>query len=487
MNTPTNPTTIPTSNTPTNPTGNASNTHTNNTGSVSAGGADSSIISGGDKGSAVLAFGFIAAIAMWTVAYFSHLPVVMAPSWVTGVGMIAVLVISAYMAGRYAGKGWKGGAMVGIISATINLLVLGSLLSREGAPSALIYLPGLYLASAVVAAGAASFGRLSYVSPGVARSWHAAFAWAAVVATWLLLIAGGLVTGADAGLSVPDWPRTFGSNMFLYPLSRMTGAIYFEHAHRLYGSLVGITTITLAIETWRTDKRKWLRVVVGLAILAVVLQGVMGGYRVALAHTGEGIAVSTPADETTISAVLRVVHGVFGQLFFALMVFIATAASQLWYPRISTSDSVSADNTTLYVSARTDRLLTRVFLLAVIVQLILGTLVRHLDILVMGHVSFAVVVGCLAYAAGGRAWLLSGKGQFRLKRTGLILVIVISLQLLLGLAAYVVTTMADASATPSAGNVTLSTAHQATGAAVLGIAVVLLTLVHRLPVQEKGT
>ena len=67
-----------------------------------------------------------------------------------------------------------------------------------------------------------------------------------VAATFLLVVAGGLVTSNEAGLAVVDWPNSFGYNMFLYPLAKMTGGIYYEHAHRLYGSLVGLTTIVLA-------------------------------------------------------------------------------------------------------------------------------------------------------------------------------------------------------------------------------------------------
>ena len=69
-----------------------------------------------------------------------------------------------------------------------------------------------------------------------------------------------------------DWPNTFGTNMFLYPLSKMTGGIYYEHAHRLFGALVGLTTIGLAVRLWRFDGRPWLRRLAVLAVLADTLR-----------------------------------------------------------------------------------------------------------------------------------------------------------------------------------------------------------------------
>jgi len=65
----------------------------------------------------------------------------------------------------------------------------------------------------------------------------------------LLIIVGGLVTNTGSALAVPDWPTTFGHNMFLFPWSRMIGGIFYEHAHRLIGSGVGLLTMALAITT----------------------------------------------------------------------------------------------------------------------------------------------------------------------------------------------------------------------------------------------
>ena len=73
--------------------------------------------------------------------------------------------------------------------------------------------------------------------------------WAAATAfaTLLLITAGGLVTSTESGLSVPDWPTTYGSNMFTFPVSKWVGGIRFEHSHRLIASTVGLMTIVLAV------------------------------------------------------------------------------------------------------------------------------------------------------------------------------------------------------------------------------------------------
>ena len=83
-----------------------------------------------------------------------------------------------------------------------------------------------------------------------AADWHGVMAAATTSAIVLVVVAGGLVTSTETGLAVPDWPNSYGVNMFLYPLSRMTGGIYFEHAHRLYGSLVGLTALLHMILVW---------------------------------------------------------------------------------------------------------------------------------------------------------------------------------------------------------------------------------------------
>ena len=145
-----------------------------------------------------------------------------------------------------------------------------------------------------------------------AADWLVGFAWTACAATLLLISIGGLVTGFRAGMAVPDWPNTYGSNMFLYPLAKMTGGVFYEHAHRLLGSLVGLTTLVLAIllSIQRPlDRGPDSGLDRGACVL---LQGVMGGFRV-----------------TDNSTHLAVVHGFFAHVILAGMVGVAVL---LTYP-----------------------------------------------------------------------------------------------------------------------------------------------------------
>ena len=133
-------------------------------------------------------------------------------------------------------------------------------------------------------------------------------------ATLPLLFIGGVVTSKGAGLAVPDWPTTFGYNMFLYPWSQMVGDIFYEHSHRLVGSAVGLLTVALALVLWLRERRSWLRWLGVAALLLVILQGVIGGLRVVLLQNA-----------------LAMVHAALAQAFFALTVSLAIFTSAEWY------------------------------------------------------------------------------------------------------------------------------------------------------------
>src|SRR3954466_3534950 len=95
-----------------------------------------------------------------------------------------------------------------------------------------------------------------------------------------LLWVGGLVTSHGVGMAVPDWPNTFGYNMFFFPISKWVGGIFYEHTHRLVASAVGFLTIILTAWLWIKEDRRWLRWLGVLALAAVIAQGVLGGLRV---------------------------------------------------------------------------------------------------------------------------------------------------------------------------------------------------------------
>src|SRR5438045_9377619 len=101
-------------------------------------------------------------------------------------------------------------------------------------------------------------------------------------ATFPLIFMGGLVTSHGAGMSVPDWPNSYGYNMFLFPPRLWIGGILYEHTHRLMGTAVGMLSIVLALWAWRVERRRWVRWLATSVLLAVIFQGVLGGLRVVL-------------------------------------------------------------------------------------------------------------------------------------------------------------------------------------------------------------
>src|SRR5215470_16768698 len=143
--------------------------------------------------------------------------------------------------------------------------------------------------------------------------WLNRFAWLTCVATLLLICSGGMVTSKNVGLAVPDWPTTFGYNMFLFPVSKWVGGILFEHTHRLIASAVGFLTIVLAIWLWRNENRKWVRNLGLVALVGVILQGILGGLRV-----------------TMLKDEIGVFHACVAQAFLALLVVIAIVTTSFW-------------------------------------------------------------------------------------------------------------------------------------------------------------
>ncbi|MGH9442325.1 MAG: COX15/CtaA family protein [Thermoanaerobaculia bacterium] len=133
-------------------------------------------------------------------------------------------------------------------------------------------------------------------------------------ATFLLLIAGGLVTSTESGLSVPDWPTTYGQSMFTFPPSRWVGGIKFEHSHRLIAATVGMLTVVLAIWLLIAERRRWVKVLGGVAVFAVCLQGLLGGLTVKY-------LLPTP---------ISVAHACLAQTFFCLTLALAIFTSWSW-------------------------------------------------------------------------------------------------------------------------------------------------------------
>jgi heme a synthase len=218
-------------------------------------------------------------------------------------------------------------------------------------------------------------------------------------ATFVLILFGGLVTNTGAALAVPDWPTTFGHNMFLYPWAEMVGGIFYEHSHRLIGALVGCLTVALGIALW-PSRLRWLGVA---AVAAVVAQGVLGGLRVTLRE-----------------GTLAILHGCLAQAFFALLVAIALLSA-----RISTPS--------LRGVAPSTRGLTIAATILVYAQIVFGALLTHRGRIDL-HLAGALAVFVLAPIVTARLRRTRDAVAAPAARA---LLILLGVQLLLGLAAYV--------------------------------------------------
>jgi len=119
--------------------------------------------------------------------------------------------------------------------------------------------------------------------------WLHLWALLTLAATYILLCSGGIVTSKNVGMSVPDWPTTYGYNMFLFPVSHWVGGIFYEHSHRLIASGVGLMTVILAVWIFMVDSRRWVKFLGIAAVIAVCLQGLLGGLRVTLYKDELGI------------------------------------------------------------------------------------------------------------------------------------------------------------------------------------------------------
>ena len=410
----------------------------------------------------LLALAFGVTVAMWAVGYVGRLPTVMASSGLIGVLLVAFLIAGGYLAGRVTDRGWIGGAAIGLLSGLLNLLVLGSLLAgerpNEVGPSAAWWIPGFLLASAVLGAIGAVLGSRGSSRRLDSEVWVGIFARVAVAATLLLLAVGGLVTSKGVGLAVVDWPNSYGYNMFLFPLSRMTGGIYYEHAHRLFGALVGLTTVVLAVLLQRFDDRAWVRRLGWAAVAMVVVQGILGGLRVTGRLTLDDVRLEP-------NITLAVVHGALAQVFLGTMVALAVFTSRDWRG-VSVAERRPA---------RIDRVLCTTLVGLLIVQIVLGAAQRHLDRGLTVHIVMAVVVALVAVPCGVRARVLN-PSQPRLRSLGHIVTAGTIVQIALGLAAWVTTRSMEY----SRFEVGVATLHQWFGAALLASAVALTLWTRRL-------
>ncbi len=270
--------------------------------------------------------------------------------------------------------------------------------------------------------------------------------------TLILIVAGALVTSNDAGLSVPDWPTSYGS---IYKIPHMVGGIKYEHTHRMIAEFVGLLTIILAVWTWRAEKRRWLRILGLAAIGTVIAQGILGGLTVLY----------------LLPAPISSAHAAVAQTFFCIAVCIAVFTGRRWlqeHPRTE----LDTRRPTLFT-------LTLLSIFVLYVQLLLGAMFRHHGLSWWPHVVHAGVVAIVLSWTAVRAISVYSNVE-AVKRPAVMMLSLMVAQLCFGFLAFITRVMwGQDAAQPELPMVIATVVHVAVGALLLATSVVLAIQVWR--------
>jgi cytochrome c oxidase assembly protein subunit 15 len=270
--------------------------------------------------------------------------------------------------------------------------------------------------------------------------------------TLALIVAGALVTSNDAGLSVPDWPTSFGS---IYKIPHMVGGIRFEHTHRMIAEFVGLNTIILALWTWFAEKRRWLRILAVAALGTVILQGVLGGLTV--------LYFLPPAISSA--------HAALAQTFFCIAVCIALFTGENWIEEVPRVEPETR-RPSLFT-------LTLLSIFVLYVQLILGAMFRHKGLSWWPHVVHAAIVAIVLTWTAIRA--LSQYSRIAdVKKSAILMLSLVITQLCLGFLAFLTRVeWGKDAAQPELPMVISTVTHVAVGALLLATTVILAIQVWR--------
>ncbi|HEX5484304.1 MAG TPA: COX15/CtaA family protein [Terriglobia bacterium] len=279
--------------------------------------------------------------------------------------------------------------------------------------------------------------------------------------TFLLLIAGALVTSNDAGLSVPDWPTSFGS----FRIPRMVGGVKFEDGHRMIAGFVAILTVILALALWAKEDRRWLRWLGGFAVLAVIIQAVLGGL---------GVIFYLPLT-------LTVSHSCMAEIFFATMVSLAIFTSPKWRWEEAKASDPSTPSLRHAAVAVNVIILVQILLGAAyrneVQDLFAGEHLRH-GVGVLPHIVFAGVVLAAVLYLLVRTLRLKTR-NLRLLYPVFALVTLVVIQIFLGVGAYTMMLLARAAPQPVTPVVLATVMHVAVGALVFVTSIVVTYQTYR--------
>jgi heme a synthase len=280
---------------------------------------------------------------------------------------------------------------------------------------------------------------------------HHLFAVFVACATFVLIIAGALVTSNDAGLSVPDWPTSFHT----FAMPHMVGGVLYEHGHRLIAGITILLTLGIAIWTWLVDRRRWIKRLAVGAFATIIVQAVLGGITV--------LKLLPPAVSTA--------HAAVGQTFFCIAVIIAVFTGRRWVqeqPRVEW-DSRRPSLVTL----------TLLSIFVLYVQLILGAMFRHKGMGWWPHVANAAIVAFVLTWTAIRALSLYSKIE-AIKRPAVSLLGLLIGQLCLGFLAFLTRVAWGHDAVqPQLPMIVSTVAHVAVGALLLATAAILAIQVWR--------
>ena len=264
--------------------------------------------------------------------------------------------------------------------------------------------------------------------------------------TFIVIIAGALVTSEDAGLSVPDWPTSYGHLVKLPP---WVGGIVYEHSHRMIAWFTGMCTIVIAVWTWLVDRRRWMKYLAVGALGTIIAQGILGGITV--------LKLLPPAVSTA--------HAAVGQTFFCIAVAIAVCTGRGWVQ----------DNPQPVADHGHPKLIVLCWysILILYIQLIFGGMFRHHGMSWAPHVINALSVALILTWTGVRALAQFPKIE-GIRRAATPLLFLLVVQLFLGFAAFFTRVAPVPGMSPDGFLMVLSTvAHVAVGALLLATTIVL--------------